>query len=397
MNRPIAIADNVHWVGVNDRDTDLFESLWPLPRGISYNSYLIADKKTALIDTVKDTYAADYVSHLRELVGEDAGIDYLVVNHLEPDHSGTIPALLDHFPDLTVVGNKKTARFLQELYGAGARVQTVEDGEQLELGTTTLQFHLTPMVHWPETMMTYDRNHRILFSGDAFGTFGALDGGLFDDEIDVDRYEDETRRYFANIVAKYAKMVQKALAKLSDLDIAVIAATHGPVWRDSPQTIVGMYDRLSRQETEPGVVVAYASMYRNTEGMMEAVVRQLAEKGVRAICVHDLARSHVSYVLRDVWRYRALIIGTPTYDTGVFPAVQSFINFLDIKKPAGRLLGLFGTCGWSGGGVKGLKAFAENSDFELIEPVAEACFRPGEKDLDAARQMAAAVAERTRP
>jgi len=382
MDFPVRIDGETHWVGVNDRETDLFESLWPLPRGVSYNSYLISDEKTVLVDTVKKVAFERYLDQVRSLLPPGKSIDYLVINHLEPDHSGSVRLAREAFPGLQIVGNKRTAEFLAHLYGITDGVKVVGDGEELDLGRHKLRFYLTPMVHWPETMMTYVPSSGILFSGDAFGGFGALDGSIFDDEVDVDYYDDEILRYFSNIVAKYSPVVQKAIAKLKGLDIRTICPSHGPVWRKSPARIVGDYDRWSRYEGEPGVVIAYASMYSHTTEMMEAVARGIAQEQCCTLRVHDVARTHVSYVIRDAWRYRALIVGGPTYDTGLFPRMSYLIRLLEEKRLKRRIIGVFGTYGWSGGGVATLREFAKREDFELVGPVVEARFSPTPEDLD---------------
>ncbi|MCF7854857.1 MAG: FprA family A-type flavoprotein [Candidatus Pacebacteria bacterium] len=391
---PTQIADHTFWVGVNDRETDLFESVWPIPRGISYNAYVIADEKVALVDTVKSNSFDTFIEKVRHGIGSRGKVDYLIVNHMEPDHSGVIRRLLDCYPDLKIVGNKKTAALLDAFYGISENVHVVTDGDTLRLGSHTLQFHLTPMVHWPETMMTYDMHTKVLFAGDAFGTFGALDGGVFDDEVDVDYYDDEILRYFSNIVGKYSKMVQKALGKLSGLDIAEIASTHGPVWREHPERIVSIYDKWSAQEPDPGLVIVYGSMYRNTECMMEHVAKGAVEAGLKDVRVHNVPRSHLSYVLRDAWRYQGLVLGTPTYDAGIFPPMDAVVRLLEEKRLAKRTVGLFGTYGWSGGGVKGLRAFVEGADLELVEPVVEACCSATEEQLDSCRELGRCIAQR---
>ena len=395
MDSDIAIAEGIYWVGVNDRETDLFESIWPLPRGVSYNSYVIAGEAPVIIDTVKRTVFEPYLAKIRRLLdGRDA--QYLVINHIEPDHSGSIRLLLDAYPDLTLIGNRKTLEFLGHLYGAAGNVQIVEDGGELDLGGHTLRFVLTPMVHWPETMMTYDVEHQVLFSGDAFGGFGALDGGVFDDEVDVAFFDDEILRYFSNIVGKYSKLVQRALVKLQGTPIQVIAPTHGPVWRSNPGHIVTLYDRWSRHEAEPGVVLAYASMYGNSSRMMEAVARGMSDGGLCTVRVHDVARTHVSYIIRDVWRYKGLILGSPTYDLGLFPPMQHLVHLLAEKRIEKRKVGIFGTYGWSGGGVKALQAFAEKAKLEVLEPVVEARFSPKPDDIARCRELGRAMARAVR-
>ncbi|MGE4490132.1 MAG: FprA family A-type flavoprotein, partial [Kiritimatiellales bacterium] len=277
MDTYIPLTDDIFWVGANDRYTTLFEGLWPLPQGVCYNSYVILDEKTALMDTVKAQSEQDFLSKIRGLLKDGRKLDYLVVNHMEPDHSGAITALRSVWPDLVIVGNAKTAKFLESFYGITERVQVINDGDTLSLGKHTLQFYLIPMVHWPETMVTHDTHTSILFSADAFGGFGALTGGIFDDELDLDYFEDEILRYFSNIVGKYCAMVQNAIKKLGGLDIRMIAPTHGPVWRKHPEHIIEKYDRWSRHEAEEGVALIYGSMYGNTEKMMEAVARGLSE------------------------------------------------------------------------------------------------------------------------
>ena len=394
MHSAIPVADGVHWVGVNDYETHLFEAIWPLPRGISYNAYLVVDEKAALVDGVKAPFLDEMLGKVRGVLGPDRPLDYLVVNHMEPDHSGTVRALRDLYPEMQIVGNAKTAAFLKKFFGVERNVRVVEDGETLSLGARDLQFHLTPMVHWPETMMTWDPAGRILFSGDAFGGFGALAGGVFDDEVDIPYYEDETLRYFSNIVGKYCRPVQKAIEKLGDLPVAVVASTHGPVWRSDPGRIIDTYARWSRQETEPGVVVAFASMYGGTQQMAEAVARSLAEAGVEKVRVHDLSRTHVSYVIRDVWRFRGLVVGGPTYNTRLFPPVENLLGHLENDRLRGRLLGVFGTYAWSGGAVDRLRTFAEDGgEFDLVEPVVEAECRATPEQLQACADMGRNMAE----
>jgi flavorubredoxin len=252
------------------------------------------------------------------------------------------------------------------------------------------------MVHWPETMMTYETSDAILFSGDAFGGFGALDGGIFDDEVDVHYFEDEILRYFSNIVGKYSPMVQKAIQKLSGLEIKIIASTHGPIWRRRPDHIVGLYDRWSRQETEPGVVVAFASMYGATERMAEAVERGLADAGVTTIRAHNVSDSHVSYIIRDAWRYTGLILGSSTYDGGPFPLMEMLLSLLGGKRLSGRVVGLFGSHGWAGGAVKSMQKFVADSKLELLEPVVDATFAATGEQMAQCHELGRAMAQRVR-
>lgn len=387
MHTYIPVSDSIVWVGANDRHTQLFEGLWPLPWGVCYNAYVIKDQKTALIDTVKVQTGASLLQKLDLLLEQGRRLDYLVINHMEPDHSGAIKSIQTAYPGVKLVGNSKTVNFLKNFYGITGDIITVNDGDVLDLGRHKLKFFLTPMVHWPETMMTYEVTEKILFAGDAFGGFGALTGGIFDDELDVAFFEDETLRYFSNIVGKYCPMVQRAIAKLSGLDIRIIAPTHGPVWRSNPGHILNLYDRWSRHEAEEGVVLVYGSMYGNTEKMMEAISTGLADEDLSRVRIHNVSSTHVSYLIRDAWRFRGLILGSPTYDTGLFPPMDYFIQLLERKKLQRRALGLFGSFAWSGGGVKTLAKFSQTGNWDVIDPIVEACGQPTPEQLDACRQL----------
>jgi flavorubredoxin len=252
------------------------------------------------------------------------------------------------------------------------------------------------MVHWPETMVTHDRTDRVLFSMDAFGGFGALDGGIFDDEVDIDYYEDESLRYFSNIVGKYSAMVQKAIQKLGGLELAVVAPTHGPIWRKDPARIVGLYDRWSRHVAEPGVVIAYGSMYGNTERMMDAVAQGIQEAGFGKVRIHNVSRSHLSYILRDAWRFSSVVLGSPAYDQDIFPPMESLLRLLAAKKLRNRTLGIFGNFAWSGGAVSRLQAFAEEVAWPLAGPVVEAKCAPKPADLEGCRKLGRELVGRIR-
>lgn len=397
MSTEIPLNDKTYWIGVNDRQTALFEELWPIPHGVAYNSYIILDDKVAIIDAVKDISMGLYIGKLRRLLGERKKIDYLIINHIEPDHSGGIKILRETFPGMEIVGNKKTLDLLAHFYGITDNIRQVEDGDMLELGTCRLKFFLTPMVHWPETMMTYEETHKILFSGDAFGGFGSLDNAIFDDELkDLSYHEDEMLRYFTNVIAKYSVMVQKAIAKIKDLEIAMVASTHGPVWRSSPRRAIELYDRWSRQEAEPGVVIVYASMYGNTEKMMEAISRGLTPEMSGPVRVHNVSRSHPSYIIADVWRYKAIVLGSPTYNMGLFPLMDHLLRLIENKGLKDRIVGIFGSYGWSGGAIKELTDFAGRMKWQLTEPVIEVKCSPTEEDLRNCRLLGSNIAKTLR-
>lgn len=377
----IPLHDRLFWVGNNDRTTDLFESIWPLPRGVSYNSYLLVDEKKVLFDTVKNNAIDQYLEKLQALQQQFGPIDYLIIHHMEPDHSGAISVLRSIQPDLTIIGNTKTADLLRDFYGLSEHLHIVQDGEELSVGQNRLKFILTPMVHWPETMMTYETTRQILFSGDAFGGFGAMDGGLFDDEVDLTYYDDEILRYFSNIVGKYSSQVQKAIKKLQGLPIRMIASTHGPIWRMNPQKIIRLYDQWSSYLAEAGVLLAYGSMYGHTTKMVESIARGLISENMDQIRVHDVSRVHLSYLIRDAWKYQAIIFASPTYDMHLFPPMDQFIRLLEGKGLKNRMMGLVATYAWSGGGLKMLHEFGQKAGWTILEPMLEVKCSPTKEDL----------------
>ena len=367
MYKPVEINKNLFYVGVNDRSKELFENLWPLPKGVSYNSYLIRDEKVALIDTVDITFTDVFLKKLDVLLG-DKPIDYLVINHMEPDHSGALLFLLNKYPNIQFIGNARTADMLQGFYDIAKNITIVKDGEELTLGNNTLKFFLTPMVHWPETMMTYVNETKTVFAGDAFGTFGTLDGGVTDAQLNPDFYWDEMVRYYSNIVGKYGSPVQKALRKLAGVEIETICPTHGPVWTEPAniERVIALYDKLSKYEADKGLVIAYGSMYGNTEQLAEAIASEAAACGVKNIVMHNLSKSHLSYVIQDVFKYKALIIGSPTYDSKLYPAVQNLVNTLENKNLKDRYFGYFGGHSWAGTSLRLLGEFADKMQFEIV-------------------------------
>ena len=288
------IKGKVHYVGVNDRTKALFENLWPLPYGVSYNSYLIADDDmVALVDTVDVAFFEVYIKKIRSIIG-DRKINYLIINHMEPDHSGSIALIKKYYPEIVLVGNKKTFDMVEGYYGVTGERYVVGDGDFLKLGHHNLRFYLVPMVHWPETMVTFDETEGILFSGDAFGCFGALNGGCIDRNINTDIYWNEMRRYYANIVGKFGNPVQRALQKCSGLPIKMICPTHGPVWEEYIPKVVDMYDKMSRYEGEEGVVIAYGTMYGNTEELAETIAEELSAQGLVFCLVYRQLRERES-------------------------------------------------------------------------------------------------------
>jgi len=359
------IAKDIFYVGVNDRIKHKFENMLPLPYGVSYNSYLITDEKTALIDTVDVCYGEVFIDKIKSQLGEKS-IDYLIINHMEPDHSGSISHIRKYYPNMTIVGNKKTLEMLEGYYGIDDNTLEISDGEVLSLGKHKLQFHFTPMVHWPETMMTYDETENVLFSGDAFGCFGTLDGGVMDTEMNVDKYWDEMIRYYANIVGKYGAPVQKALQKLTPLDIKIICSTHGPVWKEYVSKAVDIYDRMSRYEGKEGAVVVYGSMYGNTERMAEAVAQGLTMGGIKNVILHNVSKSDASVILRDIFKYKGLVIGSPTYSNELYPEIDSLLKKMEIRGIKKRDFAYFGSFTWAGIANKKLAEFGEKMKWRTI-------------------------------
>ncbi len=355
----INITNETYYVGVNDRNKNLFEGLWPLPDGVSYNSYLIVDEKVCLIDTVEVDFFSQFLENIQEVIG-DREIDYLVVNHMEPDHSGSLALIKKYFPGIKILGNKKTFGMIEGFYGIDNDGQEVKNGEVLSLGKHELQFHLTPMVHWPETMMTLDITTHTLFSGDAFGCFGALNGGVIDSEICCDHFWLEMVRYYSNIVGKYGTPVQNALKKLAGTQIDYICSTHGPVWRDYKDKVIAMYDRMSKYETEPGLVICYGTMYGNTERMAEIIAQAASQNGVKNIVLYNISKTHHSYILRDIFRYQGLIVGAPTYNAGLYHEMEVLLSEIanyDIK--GNHLLGWFGSHSWASKAVGKIQEWNE--------------------------------------
>ena len=370
------ITENIYYVGVNDRNKTLFEGLWPLPNGVSYNAYLVVDEKVALVDTVEVDFFMPFLENIREVLG-DRPIDYVVVNNMEPDHSGSLALIKKYYPEVQIIGNKKTFDMMKGFYQLEEGLVEVKNGDTIELGARSLNFVLTPMVHWPETMVTLcksqtsDLKPQILFSGDAFGCFGALNGAIIDEKMNCDEFWAEMERYYSNIVGKYGTPVQMALKKLAGIKLDYICATHGPVWHQYIDKVVAMYDRLSKYEAEPGLVICYGTMYGNTERAAEVIARAASEAGVKNIVMHNVSKTHHSYIIRDVFRYKGLIVGAPTYNTGLYHEMDVLLSELSQKDIKGRLFGWFGSYGWASKAVAEIARWNEEKlKYEAVgEPV----------------------------
>jgi len=366
----IEIKPNIYWIGVNDRTTDLFEGMWPITEeGVTYNSYLIDDEKKAIIDLSKAIKTDVFFDNISEKVNLDE-LDYIIINHMEPDHTGVFQVLEKLAPQCRILGTPKTKKMLETFYGITENVVEVADGETLSLGKTELKFFHTPFVHWPETMMTYETTNKILFSCDGFGSYGALHGAIFDDQCkDLDFYKRESLRYYVNIVAKFSNPVLKAIDKLSNVDISIIAPSHGLIWRNNPRVIVELYKKwagYSSGETEQGVTLLYGSMYGNTEMMMNAVAQGLSSEGV-PVEIFDVARTHSSYFLPSLWTKNGVMIGAPTYEASLFPPMADAVGMAVHKRVMNKKMAMFGSYGWSGGALRELKKITEIVKWQLTD------------------------------
>ena len=326
------ISDNIYYLGANDRRIALFENLFPLNNGVSYNSYFIDDEKTAVTDTVDRFVSDSFFENLAQLLN-GRPLDYLIVHHMEPDHAANIGRLIEMYPDMQVVCSLKANQMIKQFFGAdlGDRAIIVQDGDSLSLGKHKLHFVTAPMVHWPEVIMSWEESTGILFSADAFGAFGALDGRIFNDEILIDEsWWSEARRYYANIVGKYGVQVQAVLKKADALDVKMIAPLHGPVWRSNVADFIAKYDLWSRyQPEEKGVLIAYASMYGNTEAAANALALALADRGVDKIRLRDVSVTDVSELISLAWKYSNIVIAAPTYNGNMHPKMEHFV--MDMK------------------------------------------------------------------
>ena len=364
------ISDRIYYVGVNDVIKELFEGLWPLPFGVSYNSYLVVDDKVALVDTVEAGFEDEFLEEIEASIG-DRPIDCLIVNHMEPDHSSLTAYMLEKYPSMKIVANAKTLPMLKGYYGVSEdRVHVVGEAQTLSLGGCTLRFHMIPMVHWPETMVTYLEEENTLFSGDAFGTFGAVDEQITDSEETFGIYRDEMIRYYSNIVGKYGTPVQAALKKLAGVRVDRICSTHGPVWEACVDQVIALYDKMSRYEVERGVCLVYGSMYGNTAAAADALAEELEARGI-PYAIHDLAGNNedslgVSGALRDVFKYDTVVVGSPTYNGAVYPPVETFMKALAARNITNRRFFAFGSYTWAQASVRLLNAAAQDLGFTLL-------------------------------
>jgi flavorubredoxin len=387
------MAKGVYYVGVDDHHTELFENLWKIPFGVSYNSYLIVDEKIALIETVKDPWSQEWLDNIREII-DPKDIDYIILNHMEPDHTSSLPDIAELAPNATLLFTERASDMQKSFYGLSLKEKVVEDLEELSLGNKTLKFIHTPFLHWPETMMTYVKEDEVLFSCDAFGSFGALNGKVFDDEIDMRMVESESRRYLSSIITTYFKFVQRGIAKIKELGIGIkmVAPSHGPIYRKDPMWVVNKYDEWTHPELEKYVTIVFGSMYGFTHRLALKLKNELTKLGVE-VKIHNISYTDMSRVLVDAVRPSVLVVGAPTYDAHPFPKIWAFVNEVQGKRVPVNKVALFGTYGWGGGGVKKLQKMFEEMKFEILEPVIRVKAKPTEDEAQQIITLAKNIAE----
>ena len=353
------ISDDITWIGADLRRLALFEGVYKVPRGISYNSYLLIDDKTVLFDTVEHDVAPVFFDNLEHTLG-GRGLDYIVVHHMEPDHSATLMDTLRRHPEARVVCNAKTAAMIAQFFGEGVDALLVKEGDTLNTGSHTLRFIFAPMVHWPEVMVTFDESEGILFSADAFGTFGALNGAIFADEVDFDRdYLDEARRYYCNIVGKYGPQVQAILKKAGGLDIKMIAPLHGFVWRKDLGYYIEKYRLWSGYTPEVrGVMLAYSSIYGNTENAANILACRLRESGIPLV-MYDTSVTDHSHILAEAFKYSHLVLASPTYNGGAFVTMEQLLREIVSHNLEGRTIAFIDNGTWAAMATKEMKAILE--------------------------------------
>ena len=370
MQNTRKLTDDIVWVGCNDRRLTLFENLFPIPRGVSYNSYLVMDEKVTLLDTVDVCALQQFMENI-DYVLDGKEIDYLIVQHMEPDHGAGIQEMMRRFPNMKIVANAKTIQMIGQFFDLPQedRVVLVKEGDTLTTGTHTFRFVMAPMVHWPEVMVTYEESEKVLFSADAFGTFGALNGNIFSDELEFDKeWLADTRRYYANIVGKYGMQTQALLKKAAGLDIQLICSLHGPIWRENLSYIIDKYDKWSKYEPEDKeVVMIYGSVYGHTEQAVDALAGKLAEKGIRHIAVYDVSKTHVSELIAEIFRASHIVIACATYNGGIYPPMENLLNDMKALSVQKRTVALMDNGTWAPtAGKQMVKKLEEMKEMELL-------------------------------
>lgn len=391
------IKDDIYWVGGSDRRLNLFENVFPIPQGVSYNSYIITDEKTVLLDTVDKAISQQFFENL-EYVLKGKDLDYLIVNHMEPDHCATMGELILRYPNVQIVGNAKTLNMIKQFFtfDIDSRFITVKEGDTIETGKHKLCFVMAPMVHWPEAMVTYDSTDKILFSADAFGTFGALNGNIFADELNFEAdWLNDARRYYTNIVGKYGVQVQALLKKAGALEIETICPLHGPVWRDNLGYIIDKYDKWSSYTPEENaVMIAYASVYGNTENAANILACKLADSGVKNIKMYDVSCTHPSVIVSEAFRCSHIVIASTTYNGGIFCNMETALLDLQAHSLQNRTVAIMQNGTWAAtAGKKIAEIFNSMKNINILNDtvsVKSALKEPQIEEIDA---IAAAIAK----
>lgn len=369
MKYNLKVNDSTYYFGQNDRIIERFEHLYPVPNGMAYNNYLIKDEKNVLLDTVDVNFSEQFFDQLESAL-EGENLDYLIVQHMEPDHSGAIRLLRNKYPNVQIVANKKTAAMLKGYHQISEGIVEVGEGSELNIGSRSLEFILAPMVHWPEVMFTYDPLEKVLFSADAFGAFGAVDGGFFDEEQDLEITLREAQRYYTNIVGKYGSFTLKALEKASKKEIKTICPVHGPVWRKHIPEVMELYQKMASYEAEEGVVIVFGSMYGHTEQLVELIGRSIAAHGVKNVKLHHMGKSSSSYVVSDVFRYKGVIWASPTYNNSVWPNIQEALEAVASRNIPNRLYAVVGSGSWNPITTKPIEEICEKMKWtQVAEPI----------------------------
>lgn len=391
------VTDDIHWVGGNDHRLALFENLFPIPRGVSYNAYVIMDEKTALLDTTDPSVGRIFLDNVAHVLG-DRSLDYLVINHMEPDHCSMINKVLHKYPKAQLVTNAKALQMIHQFFDIELEGRTilVNEMDTLELGQHTLQFVMAPMVHWPEAMVTYEQKEKVLFSADAFGTFGALDGNLFSDEVDFERdWLDDARRYYTNIVGKYGKQVQNLLKKAATLDIQMICPLHGPVWRSDLAYFIDKYDKWSSYTPEDqAVVIMYGSMYGNTEKGANMLAAALGEAGVKDVKMYDISSTDVSVLIGEAFRCSHIVLAAPTYNGGLYPKMENLLSDMKALSLQKRTIALIENGTWAAAAAKLMRRELETmKEMQILDDVVTIKSAVKEETAEAIQQLAGVIAK----
>jgi anaerobic nitric oxide reductase flavorubredoxin len=366
---PVEIRPNIYSIVINDRSIDLFEGLWPIHEiGVSYNSYLIKDEKNVLIDMSKEVFSDDFAEQLSSVI-DLKDLDYIVINHMEPDHTGNLHNIHKLAPKAKFIGMQKAISMMNDFYSQTEDTQVVKHGDTLSIGKHTLKFFYTPGLHWPETMMTYVVEDELLFTCDAFGQFGALNGCIADDECqNREFYETEALRYYSNIIAAFSRNVLMALDKLKDLPIKILAPSHGLIWRKDPSRILALYKKwadYAKGPAEPGITVLYGSMYRNTERALDQTLQIIGQKKV-PLQVFNVSVSEPSFYLPSLLTHKGILVACPTYEHAMFPAMVRALNMAEIKGITNKVAAYFGSYAWSGGANDVFNGYAERLSWEVV-------------------------------